>query len=111
MLAQQQRTFWLGAVLGVVAILIGAWLVHRVTRRIIGSVADAMEVQVAIPKSEESTAITRARTPTWSVGTAAAAAAAVISVSVAAPSAGESSSGTACRKSSRSSDFGGLRPK
>ena len=42
---------------------------------------------------------------------AAATAAAVISVRVAAPSASERPSGIASRKSSRSSDFGGVRAK
>jgi methyl-accepting chemotaxis protein len=43
-LAQQERTMWAGALLGVLAILLGAWLVRRVTRRIMSSVADAMSM-------------------------------------------------------------------
>ncbi|MNC96113.1 hypothetical protein D3C83_134010 [compost metagenome] len=55
------------------------------------------------------TSHSRAGAGKWRV--AAATAAAVISVSVAAPSAGARPSGMVARKSSRSSDLGGIRAK
>ena len=43
-LAQEERTLRIGAALGIFAILAGIWLVRRVSRRIMSSVADAMDV-------------------------------------------------------------------
>ncbi len=47
-LAQQERTLWLGGALGVLVVLLGAVAVHLVTRRILGSVAEAMTVASAL---------------------------------------------------------------
>jgi methyl-accepting chemotaxis protein len=47
-LKQQERTLWFGGALGVLAILIGAVLVHIVTRRILDSVGEAVTVATAL---------------------------------------------------------------
>ena len=47
-IAQQERTLWLAACLGIVAVLVGAWLAHFVTRRILRSVAEAARVARAL---------------------------------------------------------------
>jgi methyl-accepting chemotaxis protein len=47
-LTQQERTLWFGGIVGVLAILIGALLVHVVTRRILLSVAEAVTVASAL---------------------------------------------------------------
>jgi methyl-accepting chemotaxis protein len=51
-LAQQERTLWLGALLGAIAVLIGAFLVHIVTRRILFSVGEAMTVASALAEGD-----------------------------------------------------------
>ena len=43
-LGQQERTLWLGALVGLIAVVIGAFLVHVVTRRILLSVGEALSV-------------------------------------------------------------------
>jgi methyl-accepting chemotaxis protein len=47
-LAQQEGTLWLGAIVGLLAILVGAWLAHIVTRRILQSVHEAAAVASAL---------------------------------------------------------------
>jgi len=47
-LDQQQRTLWIGAIVGLIAVLIGALLVRMLTGRILGSVAEAMTVATAL---------------------------------------------------------------
>jgi len=47
-LDQQQRTLWIGAIVGLLAVLIGALLVRMLTGRILGSVAEAMTVATAL---------------------------------------------------------------
>ncbi|HUP29495.1 MAG TPA: methyl-accepting chemotaxis protein [Usitatibacter sp.] len=51
-LAQQERTLWLGALLGLSAIVIGAMLVRVVTRRIINSVDEAVAVASALAEGD-----------------------------------------------------------
>ena len=47
-LAQQERMFWFGALLGLAAIMIGALLARAVTRRILHSVGEAVSVATAL---------------------------------------------------------------
>jgi methyl-accepting chemotaxis protein len=47
-LLQQERTLWFGGIVGVLAIVIGALLVHVVTRRILMSVEEAVSVARAL---------------------------------------------------------------
>ena len=47
-LEQQQRTLWIGGIGGVIAIVVGALLVAMLTRRILGSVEEAMTVATAL---------------------------------------------------------------
>jgi len=47
-LDQQQRTLWIGAIVGLLAVFIGALLVRMLTGRILGSVAEAMTVATAL---------------------------------------------------------------
>jgi methyl-accepting chemotaxis protein len=51
-LTQQERTLWFGGIVGVLAILIGALLVHVVTRRILLSVAEAVTVASALAEGD-----------------------------------------------------------
>jgi methyl-accepting chemotaxis protein len=55
-LAQQERTLWLGACLGVLAIAIGAILARVVTRRILMSVGEALSVARALADGDLSVA-------------------------------------------------------
>src|SRR5689334_7398525 len=49
---QQQRTLWIGGIGGVIAIVIGALLVGMLTRRILGSVEEAMTVATALAEGD-----------------------------------------------------------
>ncbi len=51
-LAQQESTLWLGGLLGVIAVLVGAFLVHVVTRRILFSVGEAVTVASALAEGD-----------------------------------------------------------
>ena len=51
-LEQQDRTLWYGGIAGVAAILIGAMLVHIVTRRILLSVEEAVTVARALAEGD-----------------------------------------------------------
>src|SRR5258708_16592641 len=51
-LKQQERTLWFGGLAGVLAIVIGALLVHVVTRRILMSVAEAVRVATALGEGD-----------------------------------------------------------
>ena len=51
-LEQQERTLWFGGLAGVIAILIGALLVHTVTRRILNSVEEAVTVATALAEGD-----------------------------------------------------------
>ena len=51
-LAQQERLLWTGAIVGIAAVLIGAFLVHVVTRRILGSVQEAVAVATALSQGD-----------------------------------------------------------
>jgi methyl-accepting chemotaxis protein len=51
-LKQQERTLWFGGLAGVLAIVIGALLVHVVTRRILMSVAEAVRVATALAEGD-----------------------------------------------------------
>ncbi|HUP28654.1 MAG TPA: methyl-accepting chemotaxis protein [Usitatibacter sp.] len=55
-LAQQERTLWLGALLGFSAIVVGAMLVRIVTRRILMSVEEAVNVASALAAGDLSVA-------------------------------------------------------
>ncbi len=55
-LDQQERTLWIGALAGVLAILVGAALVHVVTRRILSSVGEAVTVASALAEGDLSVA-------------------------------------------------------
>jgi len=55
-LAQQERTLWLGALVGLIAVVIGAFLVHVVTRRILFSVGEAVTVASALAEGNLSVA-------------------------------------------------------
>jgi methyl-accepting chemotaxis protein len=47
-LLKQEQTLWLGAIVGVLAIVVGAFLVHVVTRRILNSVDEAVTMASAL---------------------------------------------------------------
>ncbi len=51
-LKQQERTLWLGGLAGVLAIGVGAFLVHIVTRRILLSVGEAVTVATALAEGD-----------------------------------------------------------
>src|SRR5260221_7602091 len=51
-LKQQEKTLWFGGLAGVLAIVIGALLVHVVTRRILMSVAEAVRVATALAEGD-----------------------------------------------------------
>jgi methyl-accepting chemotaxis protein len=51
-LTQQERTLWFGGIVGVLAILVGALLVHVVTRRILLSVGEAVTVASALAEGD-----------------------------------------------------------
>ncbi|HLX24838.1 MAG TPA: methyl-accepting chemotaxis protein [Usitatibacter sp.] len=51
-LRKQEQTLWLGAIVGVLAIAIGAILVHTVTRRILSSVDEAVTVASALAEGD-----------------------------------------------------------
>ena len=51
-LAQQERTLWIGGIVGIAAVLIGAFLVHVVTRRILGSVKEAVTMATALSQGD-----------------------------------------------------------
>jgi len=51
-LQQQQRTLWIGAIVGILAVLVGFFLVRVVTRRILGSVEEAMTVATALAEGD-----------------------------------------------------------
>jgi len=51
-LKQQERMLWLGAIVGIAAVIIGALLVHVVTRRILGSVQEAVTVATALSQGD-----------------------------------------------------------
>ena len=51
-LEQQSRTLWIGAIIGVIAVLVGALLVRLVTGRILGSVQEAMTVATALAEGD-----------------------------------------------------------
>lgn len=51
-LKQQERMLWLGAIVGILAVVIGAFLVHVVTRRILGSVHEAVLVATALSQGD-----------------------------------------------------------
>ncbi|MFZ3321263.1 MAG: methyl-accepting chemotaxis protein [Usitatibacter sp.] len=55
-LLKQEQTLWLGAVVGVLAIVVGALLVHVVTRRILLSVGEAVTVATALAEGDLSVA-------------------------------------------------------
>ena len=55
-LEQQERTLWIGGLVGVLAIVIGALLVHVVTRRILLSVDEAVTVASALAEGDLSVA-------------------------------------------------------
>jgi methyl-accepting chemotaxis protein len=55
-LDQQQRMLWISAVVGIAAVLIGAFLVHVVTRRILHSVNEAVSVATALSEGDLSVA-------------------------------------------------------
>ena len=55
-LAQQERTLYLGALLGLLAVVIGAMLVKTVTRRILHSVGEALTVASALAEGDLSVA-------------------------------------------------------
>ena len=46
--AQEERTMWIGAILGVLAILVGVLVVRLISRRILGSVGEAVTVAAAL---------------------------------------------------------------
>ena len=50
--AQQERTLWASGIVGLVAVLIGAFLVHIVTRRILLSVKEAVTVATALSEGD-----------------------------------------------------------
>jgi methyl-accepting chemotaxis protein len=51
-LTQQERTLWAGALVGLLAIVVGAILVHIVTSRILLSVGEAMSVASALAEGD-----------------------------------------------------------
>ena len=51
-LEQQERTLWIGGLVGLLAILVGAGLVHIVTRRILMSVDEAVTVASALAEGD-----------------------------------------------------------
>jgi methyl-accepting chemotaxis protein len=51
-LAQQERTLWISGIVGIAAVLVGALLVHVVTRRILLSVKDAVTVATALSQGD-----------------------------------------------------------
>ncbi len=51
-LAQQERVLWIGGLVGVVAVLVGAFLVHVVTRRILHCVSEAVTVASALAEGD-----------------------------------------------------------
>ncbi len=51
-LAQQERTLWIGGLVGLLAILVGATLVRIVTRRILVSVEEAVTVASALARGD-----------------------------------------------------------
>src|SRR5262249_19681312 len=51
-LDQQQRMLWISAIVGAAAVVIGAFLVHVVTRRIIHSVSEAVTVATALSEGD-----------------------------------------------------------
>jgi methyl-accepting chemotaxis protein len=51
-LAQQERTLWIGGIVGLAAVLVGAFLVHVVTRRILISVKEAVNMATALSKGD-----------------------------------------------------------
>ena len=51
-LAQQERTLWIGGIVGLAAVLVGAFLVHVVTRRILLSVKEAVTVATALSQGD-----------------------------------------------------------
>jgi methyl-accepting chemotaxis protein len=51
-LAQQERTLWIGGIVGIAAVLTGAFLVHVVTRRILLSVKDAVTMATALSQGD-----------------------------------------------------------
>jgi methyl-accepting chemotaxis protein len=53
---QQERTLWIGGIVGLLAILIGAVLVRVVTRRILTSVGEAVTVATALAEGDLSVA-------------------------------------------------------
>jgi len=55
-LDQQQRMLWISAFVGIAAVLIGAFLVHVVTRRILHSVNEAVSVATALSEGDLSVA-------------------------------------------------------
>ena len=55
-LAQQERTLWLGAIFGLLAIVVGAILARVVTRRILLSVGEALSVARALGEGDLSVA-------------------------------------------------------
>jgi methyl-accepting chemotaxis protein len=50
--AQQERTLWFGGLLALAAVLVGAFLAHVVTRRILSSVKEAMTVATALSEGD-----------------------------------------------------------
>src|SRR5688572_19306003 len=50
--AQEQRTLWLGGLLGAMAVVVGALLVNVVTRRILFSVGEAVTVASALAEGD-----------------------------------------------------------
>jgi len=51
-LRQQERMLWLGAIVGLLAVVVGAFLVQVVTRRILGSVQEAVTVATALSQGD-----------------------------------------------------------
>ena len=51
-LRQQERMLWLGAIVGFLAVVVGALLVQVVTRRILGSVQEAVTVATALSRGD-----------------------------------------------------------
>ena len=51
-LSQQERMLWLGGIVGFLAVVVGAFLVHVVTRRILGSVQEAVTVATALSRGD-----------------------------------------------------------
>jgi methyl-accepting chemotaxis protein len=55
-LARQERTLWIGGLVGVLAVLVGAGLAQLVTRRIVNSVREAVTVASALAEGDLSVA-------------------------------------------------------